>query len=258
MNANTKIQKMLSILAPVALFLLWFVLTNYGIIKPLYFPKPQAVFSSILDLKGTLVFHILATLTRVIIGYVLGVLVGLFLGLAMSYNKYMFASLNTIIESWRPVPPVALVPFFILWFGFSNTGKIVLVLFGVALIIVVNTIEAVKNVNPIYVQAAYSLGAAKRKVFFSVIFPAIIPELRSGLRIALALSVSLVIVSEFLGASIGIGYLINISKITFNTNTILLSALILGLISWLLDFILRKILDRATLWKETSSEALEN
>jgi len=256
-NMPRNAEKFLSLLGPLLFVVFWFAITNSGLVKPLFLPSPYAVLQAFIDIKDSLISHVGATLLRVIIGYSLGVFAGLGLGLLMCYNNYVYALCNTIIESWRPVPPVALVPFFILWFGFSDFGKIVLVVVGVALIITVHTIEAVRNVNPIYIRAASSLGATKQKIFSRVVVPAIIPDLRSGLRIALALSISLVIVSEFLGAQKGIGYLISVAKVTFSTHTIVLSIIILGLMSWILDFFLRKILDQMTLWKEKSSEALE-
>ena len=247
----------LPFLGPMTVLALWFTITSSGLIKPLYLPTPQSVTVSLLTVKDSMLNHVGSTLLRIIVGYVLGITLGLLFGLVMSYNKYVFAFFNSIIESARPVPPVALIPFFILWFGFSNIGKIVFVMLGVALIIIVNTIEAVQNVNPTYIRAAYSLGTTKLRIFSSVILPAIVPELRSGLRIALALAVSLVIVSEFLGADTGIGYLINISKVTFNTPAILLSIVILGMMSWILDVILQTMLNRMTQWSEKSTEALE-
>lgn len=255
---NTDISlTLISILGPITLFSLWFTLTNTGIIRPLYLPTPQSVGFAFLELKQDIFFHVFATTIRIIIGYIVGVTLGIGLGFLMSYNRYVYTFLNSIIESWRPVPPVALIPFFILWFGFSNAGKIVLVALGVALVMVVSTFESIRNVNPTYIQAAYSLGATKKKVFSSVILSAVLPHVRSGLRISLALAISLVVVSEFLGADRGIGYLINISKVTFNTPAILLGILILGLLSFILDSFLQLILARMTSWSEQYSESLE-
>lgn len=240
----------------IALLAVWFILTECGLIKPLYFPSPTEVIAAAIGIGSHLGRHIFATLTRVIVGLSIGTFIGVTIGLLMSYNKYIFAALNNIIESWRPIPPVALIPFFILWFGFSNLGKIVLVSFGVMLIMIVNTVEAVRNIRPIYIRAAYSLGADQRKMFKSIIIPGIFPQLTSGLRIAIALSVSLVIVSEFMGAQSGLGYLINISKVTFSTQTILLGVIIVGIMSSLLDLGLRKVMNYLTRWAERAEEAI--
>ncbi len=254
-NGRNKIIRNVSV---IFVLLLWGILTLTGLVKSLYLPSPVQVIGAFHDVGlFPLVKHTLATIFRVIIGFSSGSLLGIFLGLLMSYSSIAENLLYNIIESWRPVPPVALIPFFILWFGFSEFGKILLVAIGCALIMVVNTYEAVLNVRPIYKRAAYSLGANELGVFKTVVIHAIIPELKSGLRISLASSISLVIISEFMGADYGLGYLINISKITFSTQTIFLGIIIIGFISWFLDFILTRTIDRLTLWQEKSKEAIK-
>jgi len=247
---------LISISSLLFIFLLWVFLAESGIVRPLYFPHPEEVIQAIVNIGPAIFSHIFATMYRILAGFFMGVFLGVGIGLWMSYNNYVYAALNYIIESWRPIPPVALLPFFILWFGFSDFGKIFLVTLGCALIMVVNTIESVRNVKPIYLRAAYSLGADKKKAFQTVIIPGILPELKSGLRISIALSVSLVIVSEFMGANQGLGYLINISKITFSTQTILFGIFLIGLISAGFDFVIRKLMDHLTKWSEKSEEAL--
>lgn len=246
-----------SFLGPITVIALWFFLTSSGVVKPLYFPTLQSVGLSFFELKDTLLLHVVATVSRIIIGYITGVGVGIIAGMIMKYNDFLYKYFNPIVESWRPVPPVALVPFFILWFGFSDLGKIILVLLGIALVMIVSILEAIEQVNPIYIRSAYSLGSTKQRVFLKVILPAIIPTLRSGLRVSLALSIALVVVSEFLGADHGIGYLINISKVTFNTPAIVLGIIILGIIAFVLDAILQLVLSRLTLWNETYSESFQ-
>src|SRR5207249_1282021 len=102
------------------------------------------------------------TTLRLVIGYFLGVIVGTAGGVLLRYSSVIDDTFYPLVESWRPVPTVALVPFFVLWFGFAEIGKILLVLLGVALVIIVTTYEAIGNIKPVYVKAAYSLGASKR------------------------------------------------------------------------------------------------
>ena len=99
------------------------------------------------------------TTYRMLLGWSLGVALGISVGLAMSYSRVLRSILDPLIESFRPVPVIALLPFFILWFGIDEIGKIVMILLGTFMIMVVNTYESVINVNPIYIRAAESLGA---------------------------------------------------------------------------------------------------
>jgi len=100
------------------------------------------------------------------------------------------------------------------------------------------------------------LGLPRPKLFRRVILPAAIPELRAGFRVALAVAVTLVIVSEFMGATYGLGYLINVAKVTLTTPTLVLSVILLGWVSWGLDQILRGMFDRASAWDLRARGAL--
>lgn len=254
-----KIQnnKLISFIIPILFIIIWFIVTELGIIKTLYLPHPISVIKAAFDTKNTLLIHTLYTIFRLVIGYFLGIILGFLVGLLMKYSKLIDRLFYKLVESWRPVPPVALVPFFILWFGFSSFGKILLVTLGVSLIMVVNTYEAINNVKPIYLKAAYSLGATKFRIYKSVIIPAIIPELKAGFRISLAIGFSLVIVSEFMGAEYGLGYLINVSKITFSTHTILLSIIIISFIAVFIDIAIQFLTDCLTKWAPRMDEAIQ-
>ena len=238
----------LAVAGPTAVVALWVLLTEGGLVAPLFLPGPRQVVVAVHDIGPELPKHILATLGRTVLGFSLGVTLGISIGLFMGHFACVRASLFGVVESWRPVPPVALIPFFLLWFGFSLFGKVLLVAFGVGLVMVVGTYEAVRNVPIYYVEAAQTLGVGRWGILWSVIWPAIRPELRGPMRVSLAMSVSLVIVSEFMGAQEGLGYLINVSKVTFSTHVILLTIIVLGLLSAVLDFALRRILEVTTRW----------
>lgn len=251
-----RVIKPIAVASMISILLLWFIITHWGIVKPMYLPTPKRVITAAVDIGPNLLIHIGATLARVLVGFSFGALSGVTIGVLMSSNNLLFSALSGIIECWRPVPPIALIPFFILWFGFSDIGKIILVALGVFLILVVNTLESIRNVRPIYVRVGMNLGASKSKLYRSIILPAILPSLISGFRISMALSISLVIVSEFMGATWGLGYLISVAKVTFSTHTILLSIFIIGIISWLLDTALRKTTEIILPWAEKSTEAI--
>lgn len=247
-NADSRRRLLVAIGSPLLVVAVWVALTEGGIVKPLYLPGPRDVARAFVDVAGDLPGHILDTLARTVIGYLLGVATGVGGGLLMGYSPTARAALHGIVEAWRPVPPVALIPFFLLWFGFSPFGRILLVMLGVALIMVVATYEAMQNVPLGFREAARALGAGRRSVLWTIDWPAIRPALRGPLRVSLALSFTLVIVSEFLGAQSGLGYLINVSKVTFSTHVILLAIIIIGLLSSLADVALRRTLRAIVPW----------
>lgn len=240
----------------VSFFVLWGFLSFSGLVNSLILPSPLRVIEAIGDVGVTLFSHIIATTFRIIIGYVLGIFIGIILGVGMQYNRSMFLLFDGLIETFRPVPPVALVPFFILLFGFSELGKVFIVTIGVGLVIVVTTVEAIERVPVGILRWGLVCGLTRFNLFKNIILPSAWPEMRGGFRIALALAITLVIVSEFMGATYGLGYLINVSKITLTTPTILLCIIIIGWIGWALDRIVRLIFKKTCFWDIRAKEAI--
>lgn len=250
-------SRSLRLAGPAVVILLWWAVSSAGIVPPLKLPSPQRVVLAIQDIGQELLLHASATLARVLVGYFVGCLLGLFIGILMQFSHVMYSLLDGIVETWRPVPPVALVPFFILWFGFSESGKVLLVALGTSLIITVTVIEALERVPAGYIRWGLVLNLKRHHLFRRILLPAAVPDMRGGFRIALALAVTLVIVSEFMGARLGLGYLINVSKVTLSTPTILLGILVTGWMAWCLDRMLRAVFDRLSQWDQRARSAIQ-
>lgn len=240
-------------LGPLAIalyFLVWFLITEqgFGIVPAIKFPSPWMVIQAAMRTADLIPGDIAATLLRVISGLIAGTALGLGLGLLMSYSKKAQYFFDPLIETMRPVPVIAMIPFFLMWFGIGETGKFLLITMGVFAIIVVSTVEAVRNVPDIYMKAAHSLGANKLQRFRTVIMPAIVPELVSSLRVSAALSFTLVVAAEFMGAQAGLGYRILEARRLFNTDVILLGITIIGLLSAISDTAIRHFTAYLTRW----------
>jgi ABC-type nitrate/sulfonate/bicarbonate transport system permease component len=165
--------------------------------------------------------------------------------------------LTPLIESWRPVPAVAIVPFFIIWFGFAWHGKLLLVALASMLVVIVGVLEAIDRIDPLYFRVALSFGAKHAKLVDEVLMPAILPPLLASLRIALAIAITVAVVAEFMGATRGLGHVLNVAMNTFATHTVVLCAIVLGLIGSLLDLGLRHIYKRLVPWAKTADEAVQ-
>ncbi len=231
-----------------SLLCIWSVVSGFNLVNPLILPSPIRVLGAVSDVGPILIRHLWATVFRVLLSYTLGVGLGIATGVLMQYNRKVFCVLDGLVETFRPVPPVALIPFFILIFGFSESGKIVITTLGVWLLITVTAVEAIERVPAAIIRWGLVVGLKRRELFRKIILPASWPEMRTGFRIALALAITLVIVSEFMGATYGMGYLISVSKVTLTTPTIFLSIMILGWTGWLLDRTLRLIFQLTTKW----------
>lgn len=234
---------------------IWWLLTSgLSIVKPLYFPAPDEVVSSLITLGPSLLEDGIATLIRVVVSWALGSTLGVLAGLAMVRSRIAYFILTPLVEALRPVPPVALIPFVILWFGIGDSGKIFLAALGCFMVMAINTIVAAGNVAPVFLRAARSLGASQNQVYRTVILPAIGPQLVSGLRIGAALAFAIVVAAEFLGAKDGIGTLIMLASRTLNTPVVLLGTIVIGVEAFLLERVIRWFSLRLTSWTERSTD----
>lgn len=244
-----------SLVTLVVILLLWWLLTSgLKIVKPLYFPSPEEVVSSLGILNAKLLNDAVATLGRVVVSWAAGSAIGIAVGLLMVRSRITYFVLTPIVEGLRPVPPVALIPFIILWFGVGDAGKLFLSGLGCLMVMIIQTITASANVPPVYVRAARSLGASPNQVYRTVILPAIVPTLVGGLRIGAALAFAIVVAAEFMGAEHGIGALIMLATRTLNTPVVLLGTIVIGLEAFLMERVIRFVALRMTTWAERSTD----
>jgi len=244
----------LSVFSIVFVFLLWFTLTEdgLGLIRPVIFPSPKMVIHAAISTSSLIGTDVMYTMLRVVAGLVAGTVLGIGVGVLVCFNQKIYYLLNPLIESARPVPVIAMIPFFLMWFGIGEIGKFLLVTLGVFSIIVINTIESIRSVPPIYVKAGQTLGAKKTDIYKNIIIPSIVPSLIGPIRVCVAMSFTLVVAAEFMGAQAGMGYRILQARKMFNTDVIFLGVVMFGILSALVDTGIRKSLDYITRWTERS------
>ena len=242
---------LVSIASLVTLVLLWYLLTDVThAVKPLYFPSIGETWTALSTLGWTLAQDAGATAWRVLVSWAIGCALGTAVGLVLARSRIAYAIANPVIEGLRPVPPIALVPFTLIWFGLTDTGRIVLGALSCFMILVVSTVVAARNVNPIYIRAAQSLGATSNQVYRTIVLRAILPNLVSAFRVAAALTWAVVVAAEYLGAQSGIGYLILQASYTVNTAVVLIGTVTVGLEAFLFEQLLRITSGWLTRWVE--------
>ncbi len=237
----------------ILLITIWYALTaNQSQKGALLFPNPKLLLDTLTGQWQDILKYSLTTWYRVLIGLTIGIFLGMIAGVLMTYNKWLYYLLDPIVEIIRPIPPIALTPFFILWLGLGDTSQLLLISMGCFMMITISTFVGITNVNPVYVLAAQSLGASKIYLYKSIYIPAIIPGLLSGIRVALASAFALTVAAEYLGAQGGLGFLIRNARTILHTETILLAAIILGVESLITDQTLRVIFKQLTKWTPKS------
>jgi ABC-type nitrate/sulfonate/bicarbonate transport system permease component len=165
--------------------------------------------NSILEMQGGgsdgLWPHLLYTFTRTLIGSAIGVTLGVTVGLLIGYSRLLRLLVEAPIETMRMIPPLAAIPFFLMWFGPTQTAQLAMMAFYCFFMLLINTVSAIANVSPLYVHYAETLGASKAQVYRTVVLPAIVPELIGGVRVVIGVSWGIQIVTELMGAQEGMG-----------------------------------------------------
>jgi ABC-type nitrate/sulfonate/bicarbonate transport system permease component len=228
------------------------IVDGYGLLNPIFLPSPWTVFGKILEmaLARQLEVHIGATLRRVAAGFTVAAILGITLGVLAGHWRWLRNVLEPVVEVFRPIPPLALLPLFIVWVGIGEVSKIAFITYATFFPMFLTTIHGVLHVDAILLRAAASLGASQRQQFFRVILPAAFPEILTGLRLGGALSFFVIVISEFIGAEHGLGYLINDGRNFFLVPQMLGAAVVLGILGYTCNGLLRLIEGRLLRWRQ--------
>jgi len=239
-----------SIATLIVLLLAWIVATGLELVRPLFLPPPRALWESFLRLSPDLPTDLFDTvIVRIIPGFLGGSIVGALLGVFMATNRLARAIAEPIVEILRPLPPLALIPLLILWMGIGSSTQILLIAYGSFIVMVITSYEAVRNVSPIYLQAAATLGATPRQIFRRVVIPAIIPDIFGGVRVATAASFGYAIAAELIGAQSGLGYRLILARRYLATDNIVVILIIIALLAFAFDQLVGRLNNRLTGWK---------
>ena len=226
--------------------------------QPLYLPSPERVWQAVVEVARdgfrnfTLWEHLGYSLFRVIAGFVLGALVGIPLGYAMGLSNWFRGWFDPIVEFMRPVPPLALIPLVIIWFGIDETGKIVLLFLAALWIMAIGARAGVSGVNITKVHAAYSLGASKGQILRHVIIPNSLPEIFTAARVAMGVCWGTVVAAELVAANVGAGMMITAAAKFQQTYIVVMGIILIGIIGFGIDILMRMAEKWLVPWKGRS------
>lgn len=202
--------------------------------NPIFLPGPWVVAGKVLrlGLDGQLWIHVGATLLRVAVGFTTGAALALVLGLLAGHVRGVRTLVEPVVELLRPIPPLAMLPLFIVWVGIGEGSKMGFITYATFFPMFLTTVAAVGRLDPRLIRAAQSLGARPAQLFRHVILPAALPEILVGVRLGVALAFFVIVISEFIGAEAGLGYLINDGRNFFLVAQMLGAAAVLGLLGY--------------------------
>ena len=220
-------------------------------VKSYAVPSPLGVGKRFIELcgDGTLVQAVGNSLIRGIIGFVIAVIVGVILGLLLNQFKYLQRNLKPIVLGVQTLPSVCWVPFSILWFGLSNQAILFVVIMGSTFSIAISVDNAIKNVLPIYIKEARTMGASRHQIYTQVIFPACIPEWIIGLKQGWSFAWRALMAGEVLTTSIGLGQTLITGRDLADINQVTVVMLVIVVVGILFDKYIFSIIENRILSK---------
>ena len=230
----------------VAFVVVWEVVSVYGQrINPqldVMMPPPTAVISAASDLmtRGVLFTHIFDSLYRVLLAVGAATALGVPLGLAMGWSSRFRFAVDPLLEFIRPIPPLAWIPLSILWFGIGDVQIVYIIFLAAFFPVVLNSLAGARDVDPYLVQAGLSLGARPGELFLTVVLPAALPHIFTGMRIGLGIGWMALVAGELVAAPSGLGYMINNARTLFRSDYILLGMVLIGVLGLVLDYLMRQ------------------
>lgn len=245
----------IAIASPLTLLAIWYAVSASGWVNPMLLPAPNVVVASVWDMMVNgysgvgMSVHISASLWRVLVAFVGGSLLGVALGLWRARSQVADAIWLIPSEILRPIPPLGLVPVFILWFGIGELSKILLIFVSVLLITMVNAREGAVGVKQELLRAAQMMGANRVQMFARVILPAALPQIMTGLRIAMGTALSILVAAELLGGDKGLGFVVLDAANFFRTPYVFAGVLIIGLIGLIIDRLFARFIKTFIHWQ---------
>jgi len=243
-RAHTRLRAaILPWLLPIFIIALWQFSAQVGWLSSRILPEPLAVIKAAirLSLSGELWLHVKVSALRALAGFAVGGGLGLLLGLLTGSFRKAEIALDTTLQMIRNVPPLALIPLVILWFGIDETAKLFLISLGVFFAVYINTFHGIRSVDPALIEMGKSYGLSGWSLYREVILPGALSSILVGVRFALGFMWVILIVAETISAQAGIGYMTMNAREFLQTDVVLLGILLYALLGKLADITARAL-----------------
>lgn len=230
-------RTILTVFPPVLILLLWEFLGRRGVINQAILPYPTRILNAFISQaeSGKISANILASLARIVKGFLLGILSGILLGIVMGLFGPIDKALSGILAILRPIPIIALIPFFILWLGIGEESKVAVIFLGSLWPVLLNTIHGIKSTDRKLLEVSEILRKNYFDTVIRVIIPSALPVIINGIRLAAGSALMGVVTAEMIAASKGLGYMIMFARELSQADVMLVGVIIIGLLGLLMD-----------------------
>ena len=252
MHLPPAVSRPLLIAAPWAVIIaLWYAIRISGLVSPALVPAPEAVLRKFVELaQDRLLLDIWMSTRRVFVGVALGILVAVPVGFCLGWYRGLRVFIDPVINFFRALPPIALIPLVIVYFGIGEIAKTVILFYASFFAGVIVMYEGIAQISPIFVRVARTLGANDAEIFAKVIVPLTVPHILTAIRVALGVAWATLVASELIAAQQGLGALIQNASSFFQLDIIYVGIICIGLIAMVMDLLLRAASRRLVAWQD--------
>ena len=232
----------------------WELTARFELVSTIALPPLSDVVNSwiLLLMDGDLAANSASSLFRIGAGLGLAIVIGTVIGIGMAWWKPVNVLLGPIVEVFYPVPKSALIPVTVIWLGYGDSSKILLIFLGCMVPVTIGAFNGARSNEQVLVWSARSMGASKLRVLWDVVVPGAMPELLNGIRTAVALSFILLVSSELIVAQKGFGYLIGSLGAGGSYSAMYAVVLTVAFMGFAADRIYLQVTKRALAWRETT------
>jgi ABC-type nitrate/sulfonate/bicarbonate transport system permease component len=247
-DASVLVNRLISVMTPLLLLAAWEVAARTHAIDTRFFSSPTRIFAQfwLMLADGELMYHITATVTRLLIGFVIGTTVGIVIGLAIGLIPTVSAALEPLVDATFPIPKVALLPLVIILFGIGEASKYAIIAISVVYLVIINTAAGVRQIERIYLDVGRNYHASRLMMFTDVALPGALPSIVTGMKISMGVSLIVIVTAESLAAKSGIGFLIWTSWQVFEVEKMFVGLFVTAILgfasSMLLDWTGRRLI----------------
>jgi NitT/TauT family transport system permease protein len=233
----------------------WEAAVRYGLIDAFFFSQPSAIYDQLKvwltegTSQGPLWSELLVTMEETVLGFLIGSALGIFFGIALGRNKLAADVFSIYIKVANAIPRVVLGSIFIIMFGLGMGSKVALAVVMVFFVVFGNAFQGVREADKNLIANAYILGANKRQVTFSVVFPSALTWILASLHVSFGFALVGAVVGEFLGARHGIGLLISTAQGTFNAAGVFSAMIVLAVVALAAEYLLTAIENKLLKWR---------
>jgi sulfonate transport system permease protein len=242
----------LGLIVPVCLLIVWEVAGTMGYLNPVLLPTPSSIWKELVSMTetGELVRHLGISTWRALLGFLIGGGLGLTMGLWVGFSYKTERLLDPSFQMLRTLPHLAIAPLFILWFGFGETSKLLLIAKGAFFPLYVNTFLGIRSVDSKLFDVGQVLQFSKWQMITKLILPASLPNIFLGIRLSVSVAWLGLVVAELMGSSAGLGYLINDARSFSLTTVVFVGIIVFAGVGKLSDSIIKLLEARALRWQD--------